>query len=181
MARQKKMLRITRVDGRENFIAQAMEKNFMLNILNKTDRKVTKVERGTLMISGESREFLPEETIYISKNQETKEIAKAALAIAKEKDAENQALREQLDALKAGGAGGNTEELEKARQAAMAATEEAGSAAEKAKVLEFTVQSKEEELKRQASEIEALKAQLAAAEKPAAEKSAKKPVPEKTA
>lgn len=180
MAHTKQMLRITRIDGRENFISQAVERNFMANILNKTDRNVTKVERGTLMVSGEKREFLPEETIYISKNQETKELAKAALQIAKEKDAENQALREQLEALKAGADPGAAEELEKARKAALAATAEAGSAAEKAKVLEFTVQSKEEELKRQAAEIEALKAQLAASNEKQA-KAPKTPAAEKTA
>ncbi len=180
MSHQKNMLRITRSDGRENFLSQSLEDNFMRNVLNKTDRKVTKVERGTLLVAGEKREFIPSETIWISKSQETKDLAKKAFQIAEQKDIENQELRAKLAQLEASGP--DAEAINKARAEAAtaaqkaaeeaaraeAATAEAGSAAEQAKVLQFTLQSKDEELARQAAEIEALKKTLEAAKKKAA-------------
>lgn len=101
---QRRMLQITREDGRVNHIGIAVEKGFMLNILNKTDKKVVKVERGILTKKGETKTFESTETIYQSAGHETKELARQSLALAKEKDAENQMLKAELEALKSGGA-----------------------------------------------------------------------------
>lgn len=104
---RKPMLQITRIDGRVNHIGIAAEKGFMLNILNKTDKNVVKVERGILSINQkeEKREFEATAVIYQSKNHESMELANEALKMAKASDAENAALRAQLDELKKGESG----------------------------------------------------------------------------
>lgn len=95
------MLQITRNDGRVTHIGIAVEKGFMLNILNKTDKNVVKVERGILTINQkeETRTFEVESVIYQSKNHETMELATKAIRVAQQKDAENEALRAQIEAL----------------------------------------------------------------------------------
>lgn len=108
------MLQITRNDGRVNHIGIAVEKGFMLNILNKTDKNVVKVERGILTINQkeETRKFEVESVIYQSKNHESMELANKAIRVAQQKDAENEALRAQIEALTGEGAGKKVELLQ---------------------------------------------------------------------
>jgi len=183
------MLRITRIDGRENYISEKAEKPFMMNILNKTDRNVTKVERGELVGTGENRKFNVDEdgVIWVSKTQETKDLARKATQMAVELDKENQNLKAQLEALQKGKPINSAEiekakaeaekaialaekakaEAEEAEKAKAAAAQEAGSAAEKVQVLEHTLASKDEEIEALKAKMKEMEAKAAKGEKPA--------------
>lgn len=178
---EKPMLRITRETGIENFISIQQENAFMLNILNKVDRKVVKVERGLMIDKDGERTFEEPEVIWQSKSQETKDLAAKAMKLAHTKHQENEELRKQLAELE-GTKGVHPSKLAEADQAATAAKAEAEAAkaeAESAKAEAETVKGEagaiEERLQTavhtmnaQAQEIEKMRAEIERLSTPAA-------------
>lgn len=159
----KPMLRITRASGLENFISTERESAFMSNILNKTDRNVTKVERGMMHDNDGDRTFDQAETIWISKGQETRDLATKAMAKAHALHQENEELRKMLEELETGSgvpkAKLDQEKMvaEAAKAEAQAAKAEAGNASERLTTAEHTMKEQAEEIERMRAELEAFK------------------------